>query len=531
MSVTTCSPLIEALLRPEAYPHPVERVEMLETYAAWVLLTGRYAYKVKKPFDLGHADFSTLALRRRACQEEVRLNRRLAPDLYVDVVAIRGTENDPVIGDTDVVGAEDVLEVAVKMREFPQRAQLDRRLAAGAVGEAEMQALAARLAAFHGDLRPAGGVDRWGTPERVLASLHENVSQVLAGSDDPRELQTLARLRAWSASRGAELTPLLTQRRDAGFVRECHGDLRLRNLVALESGITAFDCIEFDAALRWTDVASEVALLMLDLRVRGRDDLAHLFASSYAERTGDYDGVRMLPFYLVARAMARARVAVSLLDRQGGADPETRVRLGRHIALAERIAGEGRPALVLASGPAGSGKTWLTERLIGPLRGIRVRSDLERKRLFGLGPDARIDTELQTGMFTPEASHRTYVRVEETAEAVIAAGLPVLIDAASLRVAQRARFRRLAEELGVPFALLRCGTHPERLRSRVARRVARGDASEATIGVLEHQLATQEAPTADELEHAVVVDTGYDVAPAVVARRLADVLGSGAQVV
>jgi len=299
----TAPPLFAALLDPACYPHPVAGVRVLETHISWVLLTGEYAYKIKKPVGLGFLDFSSLELRRHYCEEELRLNRRLAPELYLDVVEIRGTPGAPRIG-----GEGPLLEYAVRMREFPQAALASRALASGAFGAAEVDALAALVARFHEGALRAPESERFGSPDVVLADALQNFEQLLPLVKSAPDDRALRELRLWTKREFAARGEALAARRKQGFVRECHGDLHLRNIVLLDGRPVPFDCIEFNAELRWIDVMSEVAFLAMDLEDRGRRDLAWRFLGRYLEATGDYAGLAVLPFYLVYRALVRAKV-------------------------------------------------------------------------------------------------------------------------------------------------------------------------------------------------------------------------------
>jgi aminoglycoside phosphotransferase family enzyme len=296
-------PLFAALLDPACYPHPVARVRVIETHISWVLLTGEYAYKIKKPVNLGFVDFTTPGQRRYYCEEELRLNRRLALGLYLEVVSIRGDPGAPRIS-----GEGPVLDYAVKMREFPQDALASRRIAGGDFGAAEIDALAARVAEFHAGAPAAGPEGRFGTPDAVLSAALQNFEQMLPLVKTVTEVRTLRMLRQWTEREHGARRDAFERRRGEGFVRECHGDLHLGNITMIDGRPVPFDCIEFNDELRWIDVMSEVAFLAMDLEDRGRRDLAWRFLNRYLEATGDYAGIPVLRFYLVYRALVRAKV-------------------------------------------------------------------------------------------------------------------------------------------------------------------------------------------------------------------------------
>lgn len=479
--------LIEALRRPQVYPHPADDIQVLQTHISSVVLAGGFAYKIKKPIDLGFLDFSTLERRRHFCEEELRLNRRLAPTLYLDVVRFTGTPQAPIIN-----GTGEAFEYAVRMRRFQQEMLLDRILARNALPVEIIESVAVQLAAFHVQAGQAGADSHYGNPDVAFFPMQQNFDQLRPLIKDPRQCDQLARLEQWTQAHYAVLHDTLAARKKAGRIRECHGDLHLGN-IALEHGdILIFDGIEFNPDLRWTDVMSEVAFLSMDLTDRGADAFAHRFVNAYLEQSGDFGGLDVLRFYQVYRAMVRAKVA-SLRLAQGVEDAERREILTRYQGyanLAERFTRPGRPALVLMHGVSGSGKTTRSVDLIERFGAIRVRSDVERKRMHGLGATERISASVNAGLYTPEKTEQTYTRLADCAATILRAGHVALIDATFLEASRRARFATLARELGVPFLVLSIQADEARLLARITQRMASdSDASDADIDVLRNQLA------------------------------------------
>ncbi len=516
--MATLPPLIAALHEPQRYDHPVERVTLVETHISWVLLTGRYVYKIKKPVDLGFLDFSTLDKRRHFCEEELRLNRRLAPEIYLAVVPITGTPANPRFG-----GPGTPIEYAVQMREFPQEAQLDRVLARGELKPGHIDDLAARLADFHQYAAVAGPESLFGTPERVWHPVNENFEQIRARIDETQR-PPLERLAQWSRTAFEQLRDDFTARKRDGFVRECHGDAHLANMVLMDSRVVPFDCLEFNDNLRWIDVINEVAFTVMDLEDRGQSAYARRLLNAYLERTGDYAGLKVLRFYQVYRALVRAKVAAIRL-RQAGLSNVERERIGAsyrsYIELAERYTHPTQSVLMIAHGLSGTGKTTLTQALVEQLGAIRVRSDVERKRLHGLAAAARSGSTLNEGLYTAEAGARTYDRLAELARAITSAGHRVILDATFLRRAQRDRMHALAEELRVPFLILAFTASEPTLRERVVVREQTGaDASEAGLAVLEHQLASADPLTAGEQAQALVINTDKPPSAAELSERV-----------
>lgn len=501
--------LVAALRDPVRYPHPVAEVEVVETHISWVLLAGDFAYKLKKPVDLGFLDYTRLADRKRCCEEELRLNRRTAPQLYLGVAAIAGTPDAPVV-DADPAGG-DAIEYAVKMRRFPQDALLDRVARRGELTAALVDRVAADVARFHDGIARAPAGAEWGTPDQVAVPVEQNFAQIEALVEAPADFEHLETLRTWTHWELGRRHSVLLERRRDGFVRECHGDLHLANIALVDGAPVAFDGIEFDAALRWIDVMNETAFLVMDLLDHGLEPLAWRCLSAYLEATGDYDAVAVLRLYLVYRALVRAKIAC-IRAHQPGVAIAGRIALDReyhgYFELARRLSQGAHPAIVLMHGLSGSGKTTVAQSLVETIGGVRVRSDIERKRLLGLGAGVRTHAGVGSGPYSQESDRRTYARLQSCARAIVDGGFPAIVDAAFLRRADRDAFRALAAELGVPFVIASCDAEEDVLRERVAARErSSADASEATVAVLERQLETQEPLGADEYEGAVVFDT------------------------
>lgn len=500
----TASTLTAGLLKPCAYDHPVGTIELIETHISWVILTGDFAYKIKKPVDLGFVDFSTLAKRRHFCEEEVRLNRRLAPEFYLGVMPLTGSPDAPRFG-----GDGEAIEYAVQMRQFSPSAQLDRMLDRGELKGHHLDAFARLIAAFHQRVSVAGVGLYHGEPERVLAPAMQNFPDLRQCLPDPASATCIAELEQWTVITFARLRDNFQCRKREGFVRECHGDLHLRNLAWVNDGPLAFDCLEFNPDLRWTDVINEAAFLVMDLEARQQPQLAARFQNEYLERTGDYAGLAVLPFYLVYRALVRAKVD-GIRAQQPGTDEREKDlaerEARRYLALARQYTQPGRPRLILTRGVSASGKTTLSGALVEKLGAIRLRSDVERKRLSGLPAEANARAGVGQGIYDAAGSRRTYARLLDMAGRVLDAGFPVVVDAAFLEASQRAPFRAMAAARGIACVIVEATAPPALLRERIANR-ARG-ASDADLAVLEHQLDTWQPLTADESADALRVDTG-----------------------
>jgi aminoglycoside phosphotransferase family enzyme/predicted kinase len=521
--VTTQQRLIESLRNPLLYDHAVEQLEIIETHISWVILTGPYAYKVKKGVDFGFLDYSTLKLRQQQCEEELRLNRRTAPSIYLEVVPIGGSVEAPLLH------RQPAIEYAVKMRQFPQQALLSRLAARGELGAPEVMALAEMLAAFHASVAVAPPDSPFGTPQTVYHPVAENFTQVRERISNPTLRTRLDALEQTNRRFFEQHRELFTQRKAQGFIRDCHGDLHLNNILLLDGVPLLFDCLEFNPSLRIIDVISELAFLLMDLDEHGRSDLANLLLNHYLELSGDYAGLQLMRFYLGYRAMVRAKVATLRLD-QAGLDSTARDVVindfSAYLTLAEEYAQPTRPQLLIAHGLSGSGKTTLTRQLLTIPGVVRIRSDVERKRLFGLAAQASSHSAPGENIYSAEASHRTYRQLQQLACAALEGGYSVIVDATFLHRTERDRFRQLATEQQIPFTLLHFQASPETLQQRVRDRATQGsDASEADTAVLQQQLAHYQPPGNDEAADTLTLDGGRDES----LRQISEVLQRGAK--
>ncbi|MEJ2128643.1 MAG: AAA family ATPase [Woeseiaceae bacterium] len=494
--------LIEGLLSPAAYPHEVGEVELVETHISWVLLTGEYAYKIKKPVDFGFLDFTTLAKRRHYCDEEIRLNRSWAPDLYLEVVPVTVVDGNP-----RVAGEGTPIEYTVRMRQFAYDMRLDRQLAIGQLGVDDMLELATEIARQHlhaRKIKPSAHLSR--VTRQMILDNYES----LAG--EVPEAFLSAQLR-WMKCELDAYGPMMDERSRDGFFRECHGDLKLANIVRLPEGIRAFDCIEFNRDLREIDVVADYGFLMMDLKTRGAADLASVFVNRYLEITGDYRGVCLLPIYEVYRSLVRAKI-LGIKIREAGAleaAASDRRAMKRYCAFARTLTTRQLPVLVAMTGYSGSGKSRLSSRLIQSLAAIRLRSDLERKRLAGLEPEADSQSGVERGIYDRNTTAAVYDQLLETAGELLRAGLTVIVDASFLSATHRRLAKQTAERSGAGFALVRTIASETALQNRLQFRSKSTSVSEADIAVLRHQLDSADPLTAVETDAAITVDTEEEI--------------------
>ena len=428
----------------------IDQVEEIQTHISTVLLAGDYAYKIKKPLDLGFLDFSTVERRKHCCHEEIRLNMRLAPQIYLDVVEIRGSLEAP-----QIEGEGEVIDYAVRMKRFSQQDLLSQQ--ASDLTQNTTNAIASRLAQFHRNIAIAPPETEYGTPETAMFPMRQNFDQIRQLVDDQEALGRLLALESWTEERYRQLYSLLAQRKSDGFIRECHGDLHLGNIALVEGEVVIFDGIEFNPNLSWIDTVSELAFLLMDLEERGRPDLSNAVLNRYLEESGDYVALPLLRFYQVYRAMVRAKISVIRLSQPDLSATEKQAvyetffgYLGRAEAYTTSVA----QGIVLTFGVSGSGKSTVTDKLIQQLPAVRVRSDVERKRLAGRVSNERTDSDLEQGIYTPEFSVKTYERLIQLARQITASGFIAVIDATFLKWKQRHLFTELASELEVPAVIL-----------------------------------------------------------------------------
>jgi uncharacterized protein len=515
-SLDAQSALIDAVvasLREEGHA-----VEQFETHLSRVVVAGGLAYKFKKALRYDFVDFSTLAARRYFCREEVRLNKRLAPRLYIDVVHVGDEQGRPILG-----GLGDVLEYAVRMRAFGQHELWSMRITDPGIADDEIDRLAAVLGSFHMSAEPAADASDWGGPAILVETADATLASLALIVDGPAALrflptqsrvqaaQILGGLQKWETEQRVLLKLTWSERKSAGMVRECHGDLHCANILTTRHGVEVFDCIEFAPELRWIDVMNDLAFAVMDLAFRGAPEKANRLLNVYLEQTGFYEGLAVLRYYLVQRALVRAKVSGLRAAQEAKGSEDDICQTFAYLAFAAKLSQPERPVLMITHGYSGSGKTTFARRAAKAVCAVQLRSDVERKRMQGMKPN---DRESRTTLYQAATTERTYARLLELARDIIKADFSVLVDAAFLLQEQRAVFRELAASLGVPFLVFDVQAAPDTMRSRVATREATGDdASDAGLAVLEAQFDSGEALTPEELETCIGIDMEKGVTP------------------
>jgi uncharacterized protein len=497
------TPFSPVVLTPASFPHPVVRMRVRETHISWVLLTGEFAYKIKKSVKLDFIDTSTLARRHHLCSEELRLNRRLASALYLDVVPIAREGSSMRVG-----GHDQVVEYAVRMRQFAARQELPSLLARGEVSARELVDLAERVAQFHCGLPEAPTTRDFPNTRNLHDAVLGNLATLISNLGSDTLSPEMVRVVDWTREYLANSLGLLQSREEQACIRECHGDLHTGNIVRWGGRLVPFDCLEFDPKLRWIDVMNDTAFLVMDLCAHGRADLAFIFVNAYLERTGDYAGIRHLAFYSVYRSMVRAMVDSVGANQDLAHRSKMKMRVQMRVQAATAYLDRPSPALLIMHGLSGAGKSWLSDRLASKFGAIRIRSDVERKRLAGI--EGRFDSsaDFRQGIYEPNITRRTYARLLESAQSCLEGGFHVIVDAAFLEAKNRLLFSALAARLGCRFIILACEASHSILVERLQKRARlRSDPSDAGVEILDRQPQIRDPFSAAEQAHAIRIDT------------------------
>ncbi|MGF6367877.1 aminoglycoside phosphotransferase family enzyme/predicted kinase [Paraburkholderia sp. RAU6.4a] len=489
------------LRRPGTYRHPAGRIVRVETHISVVYLAGRFAYKIIKPVAPGFADFTATATRERCCEAQLRLNRPLAQGIYAGVLPIARHAGVLTLGDGGVT-----VDHAVKMRRFDEAMLFSSLAAKGALTPRDIDGAAKRLADYHLRAPRNAPSSRYGSATLVRTQIETINAALLANCSHP----ALPGIAAWCARQLDQLAPLIERRRAEGFVRGCHGDLHLDNVVRWRGAIAMFDCIDFDDALRWIDVAADVAFLVMDLCARAEPRLANRLLNRWLETSGDYAALSLMPLYVAYRALVRAWVACLKAGYVAGRSVAIPDPALRYLEVARAQTQKPGPVLLLCHGYSGSGKSVASRALADLCGAVRVSSDAERKRPRP-APDAQ--TSLGAEHYTPAARHAIYDHLLRLAHRVLQSGHSAIVDATFLEFRHRDTFFALAQRLGVPARILDFRAEPTVLAQRIeARRHGPRDLSDADTATLARQLASADALTPAEQALTLSFDTAVPMA-------------------
>ncbi|MBX9254580.1 AAA family ATPase [Desmonostoc muscorum CCALA 125] len=500
MTEATLPALIEQMLQPGFYPHEVtESIKLIQTHASYVLLTGNYAYKLKKPVNFGFLDFSTLEKRQHFCQEELRLNQRGAAELYLEVLPIALVGEQYQLG-----GTGEAAEYVLKMRQFPQESLLSALFEAGKLNETNLDNLGRVVAQYHSQAQTNDYIRSFGEVPNLRAAFDENYEQTEKYIGGPQTQAQFTETKEYTDKFFTERSELLASRIHNNYIRECHGDLHLRNIALWHDKILLFDCIEFNEQFRFVDVMYDVAFTVMDLEARGRKNLGNAFLNAYTEQTGDWEGLQVLPLYLSRQAYVRAKVTSFLLDDPSvpaTAKEEATKTAADYYKQAWEYTKPKQGQLLLMSGLSGSGKSTTARLLARHLGAIQLRSDAVRKHLGGIPLSEKGSDDL----YTPEMTGKTYTRLLSLGIILANQGFPVILDAKYDKQLLRQEAIAQATKHQLPLQIIQCTAPLEVLQERLNKRT--GDIADATADLLDSQLKQAEPFTEEEKTYVKILDT------------------------
>ncbi|MGI2903642.1 AAA family ATPase [Tolypothrix sp. VBCCA 56010] len=492
--------LIEQMLQPGFYPHAVtEPIQLIQTHISYVLLTGDYAYKVKKPMNFGFLDFSTLEKRQHFSQEELRLNQRGAAELYLEVLPITLTDNQYHLG-----GTGEAVEYVLKMQQFPQETLFSALFEQGKLNETDLENLGQVVAEYHAKTETNDYIRTFGEVAQVREAFDENYEQSEKYIGGPQTQTQFDETKQYTDNFFSDRTELFKSRIANNFIRECHGDLHLRNIALWQDKILLFDCIEFNEAFRFVDVMFDIAYAVMNLEAEQRQDLSNAYLNTYLEQTGDWEGLQVLPIYLNRQAYVRAKVTSFLLDDPSvpaDVKEEAAKTAAEYYKLAWNYTKPKQGKLILMSGLSGSGKSTVAKLLSRELGAILIRSDAVRKHLAGIPLLERGGDDL----YTPEMTEKTYARLLSLGIILANQGYTVILDAKYDKQKLRKEAIAQANKHQLPLQIIQCTAPIEVLEQRLRDRT--GDIADATVDLLQSQLNLAEPFTEEEKPYLKILDT------------------------
>ncbi len=498
--MTVLPPLIQHMLKPEFYPHPVtEPIELIQTHISYVLLTGEYAYKVKKPVNFSFLDFTVLEKRKYFCEEELRLNQRGAPHLYLEVLPITKVDHQ-----VSLNGEGEPIEYTLKMCQFPQEALFIHLFEKGELTEKWMEDLGRVVAKFHAQAQTNEAIRSFGSISQIREAIDQNYAQTKKYISGPQTQEQFDQTRNFTDKFFQEQQALFNNRVANNRIRECHGDLHLGNICLWKDQILLFDCIEFNQSFRFVDVMYDVAFVVMDLEAQQRPELANAFLNTYVEETGDWEGLQVLPLYLIRQAYVRAKVTSFLLDEPEIAEEakaEAKKKAAYYYQLAWQYTQNHQGQLILMSGLSGSGKSTVARYFSRRLRAVHIRSDAVRKHLGGIALYEKGGEKL----YTPAMTEQTYKHLLNLGIRLAGQGYAVILDAKYDQQIFRITALEQAQVNHLPFRIFYCTAPLEVLRDRLQRR--KGDITDAGADLLAQQLQTTQPFKELEQPYIKVLDT------------------------
>ncbi len=484
-------PLISALLDPSVYPEPVAKVILRQTHISYLFFTPRFVYKVKKPVNFGFLDFSTLKKRRHYCEEELRLNSRGAPEVYLEVVGI-GFEKGRAI-----IGAKRPVEYAVKMRRLKPGTCLDEAIQDGTVTDAMIKKTGNAIAAFHERAAAGRRISKFGSSRVIKRNADENFSQTLRFKGRCITARNWRGIKSYTNDFLLNNKTLLASRVRDGFIRDCHGDIHAEHVSFSNGRLSIIDCIEFNERFRFADTISDIAFLSMDLDYLNRHDLARVLEAAYLKKSGDANGSQLLDFYKCYRAYVRGKVA-AFKSREPEQDREERhgawIDARVHFNLSGLYASGGfRPKAVLVRGLSGTGKTSLAESLADAANFERISSDEVRKDLAKIPALKAVKAAFGKGIYSERFTEKTYCAMIKKAGDYLKQGRSVILDATFARLA----FIEAAKEAcnGASFHLIECVADDETVKKHILKRSSEQSSSDADWRIYQRQKESFEQTT------------------------------------
>ena len=488
--------IVKAFLDPEIYDHSVGSIQLIETHISWVFLTGDFAYKIKKPVDFGFLDFTDIDKRQYYCQQELVLNKRLAPEIYLDVIPVTKLDNQ-----ISLNGEGTIIEYAIKMRQFDQHCLFDKLLNNQNISLSHINQLADTVAKFHHEISNTPPNNNFGAAQQVVIPVEHNFIILKDVLNNPEDLELVNSLNEKMHVLYKQIYPALEQRKQQAHICECHGDLHLGNIAFINNQVLLFDGIEFNDSFRWIDTMSDIAFLIMDLEDHDQTVFANHFLNHYLEKTGDYSGLSVLKFYQFYRATVRAKVAGLRLEQQSDSPDfkETINQLRKYLTLANTYVKPKNTFLAISYGISGSGKSWVSSRLADLLGAIQLRSDLERKRNF---------SKNNCDMYSQSVTDKTYTLLKKLSLDILNSGYPVIVDATFLDKEKRNIFEQLAKQLAIPFYILSCTASQNIITQRINSREKQHDnISDADVTVMQNQLSNLEPLDNKEKQYEILINT------------------------